>query len=101
VRYRQHRSNLVGANTSLSARVSRFGRLLKGQFWRWTNKNIAGLERNADLLTLDARQTLDLFRRARTGRLPARLLYLRGSGVYRQTVWGNFGLYLAIVIRRI
>jgi hypothetical protein len=101
VRYRQHRGNQVGANTSLGARVRRFGRLLKGQFWRWSNENIAGLERNADLLTEDAIQTLDLFRRARKERLPARLLYLRDSGVYRQTAWGNLGLYLAIIIGRI
>jgi glycosyltransferase involved in cell wall biosynthesis len=101
VRYRQHSGNQVGANTSLAARISRFGRLLKGQFWRWSSENIAGLERNADLLTEDARQALDLFRRARKSRFPARLLYLRGSGVYRQTAWGSFGLYLAIVIGRI
>jgi glycosyltransferase involved in cell wall biosynthesis len=101
VRYRQHRGNQVGANTSLGARFSRFGRLLKGQFWRWSSENVAGLERNTDLLTEDSRQTLDLFCRARERRLPARLLYLRDSGVYRQTTWGNLGLYLAIIIGRI
>jgi glycosyltransferase involved in cell wall biosynthesis len=101
VRYRQHGSNQVGANTSLGARFGRLRRLIGGQFWRWSEENLSGLEANADLLTPEAVQALALFRAARTAALPGRLLQLARSGVYRQTLSGNVGLYVAAVMRRL
>jgi glycosyltransferase involved in cell wall biosynthesis len=101
VRYRQHGSNQVGANTSLGARLGRLRRLIEGQFWRWSEENLAGLEANADLLTPDAIQSLVRFREARTAALPRRLFQLVRSGVYRQTLTGNIGLYVAALIKRL
>jgi len=101
VRYRQHAANLVGANVSWRARISRLGRLIKGQFAGWTDLNLAGLAVNRDLLTQDAITSLDLFARGRQGNLFQRLAALRQSGVYRQTFAGTLGLYLAFVLGRI
>ncbi|MCA0029719.1 glycosyltransferase family 2 protein [Mesorhizobium sp. B263B2A] len=101
VRYRQHAANLVGANVSWQARVSRLGRLFKGEFAGWTDLNLAGLAVNRDLLTPDAATCLDLFASARRGNLFQRLRALRKSGVYRQTFAGTLGLYLAFVLGRI
>ncbi|RUX92802.1 glycosyltransferase family 2 protein, partial [Mesorhizobium sp. M7A.F.Ca.CA.004.04.1.1] len=41
------------------------------------------------------------FIRGRSGGLSRRLAGLRQSGVYRQTVSGNIGLYLAFILGRI
>ncbi|MBZ9795695.1 glycosyltransferase family 2 protein [Mesorhizobium sp. ES1-4] len=101
VRYRQHAANLVGANASWQARVSRLGRLFKGHFADWTDLNLAGLAVNRDLLTKDAMACLDLFENGRQGTLFQRLRALRESGVYRQTFAGTLGLYLAFVLSRI
>jgi glycosyltransferase involved in cell wall biosynthesis len=101
VRYRQHGANLVGANASWGARVSRLRHLLKGGFAGWTDENLSGLAANRDLLTSDAAACLDLFIQARTGNVVHRLALLRRSGVYRQTPFGTFGLYLAVVSGRI
>jgi glycosyltransferase involved in cell wall biosynthesis len=101
VRYRQHGSNQVGANTSWQARFSRLGRMIRGQFWEWSSENISGLEANADLLTEEARQTLDRFRKARSAAWPSGIFHLRRSRVYRQTLSGNVGLYLALLIGRL
>ncbi|MER9000727.1 glycosyltransferase family 2 protein [Mesorhizobium australicum] len=101
VRYRQHAANLVGANASWQARISRLGRLFKGQFADWTDLNLAGLAVNRDLLTKDAVACLDLFANSRRGSLFQRLGALRKSGVYRQTFAGTLGLYLAFVLGRI
>ncbi|MER8576895.1 glycosyltransferase family 2 protein [Mesorhizobium sp. M1409] len=101
VRYRQHAANLVGANVSWRARVSRLGRLFKGEFADWTDLNLEGLVVNRDLLTEDAAQCLDLFTRGRQGGLFRRLAALRKSGVYRQTFSGTLGLYLAFILGRI
>ncbi|TJV40642.1 MAG: glycosyltransferase family 2 protein [Mesorhizobium sp.] len=101
VRYRQHAANLVGANVSWQARVSRLGRLFKGEFAGWTDLNLAGLAVNRDLLTPDAATCLDLFASGRQGSLFQRLRALRKSGVCRQTLAGTLGLYLAFVLGRI
>ena len=101
VRYRQHGANLVGANTSWTARLGRLRRLLHGQFAEWSEMNLAGLERNRDLLTPDAIDTMELFARARGARNPfAAAAGLKRSGVYRQTPQGTLGLWAALVLRR-
>lgn len=101
VRYRQHGANQVGANTSMRARCSRLKRMVRGQFREWSEENLAGLEANVDLLDCEAGQTLARFRNARKAALPMRVLHLARSGVYRQTLSGNVGLYLAILIGRL
>ena len=102
VRYRQHTGNLVGANTSWTARLERLKRLLGGQFAQWSEMNLAGLERNRDLLTPEAIEALTLFARARGERnLFAASASLRRSGVYRQTPQGTLALWAALVLRRL
>ncbi|WP_245468352.1 MULTISPECIES: glycosyltransferase family 2 protein [unclassified Mesorhizobium] len=101
VRYRQHGANLVGANVSWRARFSRLGRLFQGQFATWTDSNLTGLAVNRDLITRDAALCLRLFIRARKGSALRRFSLLGKSGVYRQTLMGTLGLYLAFLWRRI
>jgi hypothetical protein len=86
---------------SWKARVSRLGRLFKGDFADWTDLNLDGLAANRDLLTQDAATCLDLFASGRQGGLLRRLGGLRKSGVYRQTFAGTLGLYLALILGRI
>ncbi|MET3597478.1 glycosyltransferase involved in cell wall biosynthesis [Mesorhizobium shonense] len=101
VRYRQHGANLVGANVSWKARLSRLRRLLKGQFATWTEANLAGLAVNGDLISHDAAACLGLFIKAREGNVFRHFRLLGKCGVYRQTFMGTLGLYLAFLWRRI
>ena len=101
VRYRQHDDNQIGANDTWAARLVRLRKLFAGQFYDWTDTNLAGLDANRDLLTEDALGVIDTFRRARRGFIGSRFVHLRRSGVYRQSIYGNLGLYLAVAIRRI
>ncbi|RWD72585.1 MAG: glycosyltransferase family 2 protein [Mesorhizobium sp.] len=101
VRYRQHAANLVGANVSWKARLSRLGRLFQGQFATWTDTNLRGLAVNRDLIAPDPAFCLRLFIRARKGSTFRRFRLLGKSGVYRQTLMGTLGLYLAFLSRRI
>lgn len=101
VGYRQHGGNLVGENNTWRARMSRLGFLMQGRFKQWNDRNLSGLAACSDLLTDDARRTLELFMRSRKGRLSARLLSLWRSGAYRQTILGEWGLYLACIVGRL
>jgi glycosyltransferase involved in cell wall biosynthesis len=101
VRYRQHGGNQIGANDTWAARMVRLRRLFAGQFYDWTNINLAGLDANRDLLSADALGVIEAFRSARGGSVGARFAHLKRSGVYRQSIYGNLGLCLAIAIGRI
>lgn len=95
VRYRQHAGNLVGSNHGLRARSRRMLAAFSGRFSRWNEDNVAALNTCIDMLTPAARQTLEVFRNARSGPLLDRLSNLRRSGVYRQSKFGQFTLYAA------
>ncbi|MEP9385688.1 glycosyltransferase family 2 protein [Mesorhizobium sp. KR9-304] len=99
VRYRQHAGNLVGANTSWTARLARLKFLLGGGFGRWSDTNLDGLEKNRDLLTPDAAASLELFVRARRSSFFTAMASLRKSGVYRQTPRGTLALWAAVALK--
>jgi glycosyltransferase involved in cell wall biosynthesis len=93
--YRQHPENIVGSNTGMAARLSRYRFLLRGRFAGWMEQNLAGLRRCENLLTEDARSVLADLERVHSGSMPARLAALARSGAYRQSLGANIGLYAA------
>lgn len=101
VDYRQHGSNLVGANSSLNDRLHRIRRMFAGHFQQWNELNLAALNNCRDLLSAENRHTLDTFTNARSAALVPRLRGLRRSGVHRQTTPGNLGLLLAALLGRL
>ena len=98
VHYRQHGGNLVGSNCGWAARITRMRMLFQGRFRHWNAVNIAGLETIRHRLTPENLLIFDEFKTLRSRRLFGRLLSLRRSGVYRQTLLGNLGLLLAAAI---
>lgn len=101
VHYRQHGANLVGSNAGWAARMVRIRMLFQGRFKHWNAINIAGLETIQHRLTDENRLILQAFKALRSRSFPGRLLGLRRSGVYRQTLLGNLGLLIAGVINGI
>ncbi|TKA89435.1 glycosyltransferase family 2 protein [Guyparkeria sp. SB14A] len=95
IQYRQHGSNLIGSNVSMWARFTRVWWLFRNRFRNWNDVNIAALEDARDALSPENRKILELFVRARQSALPLRLMLLRKTGVYRQTLAGSLGLLLA------
>ena len=75
--------------------------MLGGRFRDWNATNITALQRlPAHTITPDNRRgSTCLPRRARG--LPKRLAHLRQSGVYRQTLLGDLGLFAAAVLNRL
>lgn len=101
IRYRQHENNLIGADSSWGARLVRLGQMFKGRFSQWTDRNVEALQRVRVCLTPENRQILDQFSVARKRWLIPRLLGLKSSGVYRQTLFGNLGLLLAALFKKV
>ena len=101
VRYRQHSSNLIGSNNSWAGRFVRAGMLLRGRFSSWSSQNLAALQRIRTHLTPENQRRLDEFTRARDCDFFGRLAGMKRSGVYRQTLFGNLGLVVAIIFKKI
>lgn len=101
VRYRQHDSNLVGMNSSWPARFVRIRKLFQGYFRILNDKHIQELHRLRSILTPENRRILDQFVIARNGSLLPRLIGLKKSGIYRQTLLGNLGLIAAAMFNKI
>ena len=101
VLYRQHGSNIIGANDSPLAKATRMAMLFSGRFRRWITANISALDASSHWLTTEARQTLSTFREARQGTPYSRLRALRRSGVYRQSTRGNLALSFGALIGKL
>ena len=99
--YRQHAGNLVGMNASWQARLKRVCLLMQGDFRSWNDGNIAALRRLQDKLTPENREIFERFAKARDMGLVARLFHLKRCGIYRQTFFGNLGLFVAAFFKKI
>lgn len=101
LKYRQHESNLVGANKSWFARFVRIRGLLQGQLRTWNDTNLKALSEHAHLLTRDNRKILSDFIEARQSSLIKRLFLFKRSGIYRQTLFGNLGLLIGVFLNKV
>lgn len=101
VRYRQHKSNMVGSNITWLSRIKRIQKLWNGRFRQWNDFNIQGLRNVYMMLTPEAKKVLDSFDLGRESSLISRLILLKRSGIYRQTLLGNLGLLAAALFKKL
>ena len=72
----------------------------KGVWKNWNDIQVAALQANASLLTVENRRVLDSFAKARKSNIIPRVTGFYASGVYRQTPLGNAGLLAAALLNR-
>jgi glycosyltransferase involved in cell wall biosynthesis len=101
LQYRQHDENVIGSNSGCIARLRRLNLLFKGRFGEWNELNIRALERMRHRLAPEHQRTLEIFKAARGQWLPQRMLGILRARLYRQTLMGNLGLYLATLLKKI
>lgn len=99
--YRQHGGNLIGSNLGWSARLARVRLLMQGQLRRWIDANMAGIRRIAGSLPVAQQRIFQEFDDSRNGGPLRRLVGLKRSGVYRQTLAGNIGLIVAAFFKKL
>ena len=99
--YRQHPSNVVGANDGWRAAMTRLGMVLRGRYRSWNTANLAALAAAAHRLTPENRALLDSFVAARQSPAPVRLVRLSRLGLYRQTRVGQAGFWIAAALGRV
>jgi glycosyltransferase involved in cell wall biosynthesis len=101
LKYRQHDQNIIGSNIGIRARTERLLAFLNGRVVTWNDVNLERLGRMCDLLTPGNAAVLQNFASARRSPSLKRLILLWKSGVYRQNLVENVGLFIAALLGRI
>ena len=102
VRYRQHKNNIIGQNSSFSEKLKRLYFFLNGRFKKWCDINIENLYKNKKHITKNNLETLYYFDEARRAKNPLNKIrnYLN-SGVYRQSKLDNMVLIIGLLLNKI
>lgn len=101
LKYRQHANNQIGSNISWYSRLLRIRALIQGRFRLWNETNLKALKDNKIFLTVENQLVLNDFIKLRKLPFFKRLYLFKQSGIYRQTVLGNMGLLLGILINKV
>ena len=98
VLYRQHSKNLIGSNTGFKNKIKRFKMVLAGQIHEY---NRSTLEHLSDFNHLSEPNLLTLknFKESLNGSIFKRIFYIIKSGIYRQTIAGQFMLIVNIFVK--
>jgi len=100
--YRQHDRNVIGCGQGWRARVERLNRVFVGGVHRrWSDMNLAALDRVRGRLTAESLGRLERFASSRVRGPVGRLLGVYRAGLYRQTWQGNVALFFAALLGRI
>jgi len=75
--------------------------MLKGSHREWNSTNIAALNSLSPRLTAASSSSLRRFEQARNASLITRIKLMVTSRFYRQTLFGNLGLVVAVLTKRI
>lgn len=101
VLYRQHSSNVIGANNSLKSIFKRFTYLRSGVFQIWNNSNCHNIELNASLFTNENLNIARRFFNFRNGNIFERVRAVLPMVLQRETIIGKFGIFLGALLRKI
>lgn len=99
--YRQHGTNVVGANDGAVARLASLRRMLKGRHRDWSRANLREMQRLRDRLTPENRRLLDEFAALSGPGALARLGAMRRGGFYRQGGLSQAALWIAAALGRV
>lgn len=101
VEYRQHDHNQVGANSTFGARFRRLKMLGSGRFRQWNDQHIAALDGCDHILTPQNQVILEHFKAMRNKKFPKNICHLLKGRFHRQTLAGNLGLLVGVILRKV
>ena len=99
--YRQHENNISGENSSLKAKLARMSLLMDGVFHTWNTVHIGLLKDCIYLLDEKNKKILTQWEQAREKTFISRVIGVFLSGVYRQTLIENIGLWIATIFKKV
>lgn len=101
IKYRQHKNNFIGSNSSLMNRIKRIRNLFHNKLKNLNELNLNSLNKKKYLLTNDNLLTLKTFSELRKKSLFKRFFLFYKSGIYSQKLIGNVGLFVALIFKKL
>jgi glycosyltransferase involved in cell wall biosynthesis len=99
--YRQHGNSIVGENTSFFNKFKRLLKLVDGGFKKWTDSNIKCLQMSEDLLTHNAKESLNILINIRQLNFFKKIKNMKLFRYYRQSSFQNLILKIAFLMNKI
>ena len=99
--YRQHAMNLIGRNDRLFDQLKRLLQLLQGKYRQWNSYNLQCLGFVQNDMTRFNQEVLYRFKKYRELHFISRLTKVFRLYFFRQTLKGQFGLYLGYLLKKI
>lgn len=99
--YRQHAENVIGANVTLSGKMSRIKRMMSGVFRGWNEKNIAVLRIFLDHFDCESKKMLLDFIQLRELRGIRRVMAFCRLGIKRQNKLDDVALLFAVIMNKL
>lgn len=102
IKYRQHHNNLIGANKNIFGKLLTLSNLFKGNNYKIINENLNSLENIFEQLSLESKNTLQYFLKARKAtNIFIRFINIVKSGVFRQKKIDNIIYFIALLLKRV
>lgn len=101
VSYRQHAGNQIGFRLDLVSFFKRGVRFLSGRYRDWNDQTLLVLQAAEEHFDPEARKVIDDFAAVRSAGLWQKILRLRSLPVYRQSRFGNFMLFVGLILGRV
>lgn len=99
--YRQHDTNVIGANDGWAHRSKRLLLNLMGRYHRRSGLNEQSLSSIEKHMTIEAQKTFHEYKLARHAKnWHQRLRHARSAGIFRQRAWENIALYAAVIMKK-
>jgi hypothetical protein len=92
---------LIGSNVGILAKVYRIKMMCRGVLKDWNDLNFKALQSVKHLLTQKNQQILVDIMTARQMSFMPRVLKIKRTGIYRQTLLGNIALLVAAFLNKI
>ena len=101
IKYRQHKNNFMGSNNTFKDKIKRIRKLFQNQLRDWNEINLYSLNKKKYLLTKENSLTLKRFSELRKQSFFKRIFLLYKSGIHRQNLMGNLGIYVALIFKKL
>ena len=102
IKYRVHKKNTIGPNTSIIQRLERFNALLKGKFSSWTDKNLDILlsPKFEDMPERSIRIIMK-FKEIKHEKLMTRFYSFMNLRLYRQTIFSSIAIFIFAMLKKL
>lgn len=102
IKYRQHSNSLIGENITYLSQFRRLSQAFNNRYKNWNTTNLLSLQSASNFLTKKNLTTLNAFKQLKQSpSFTKRIKLLYSTGLYRQSNFETFKLWIACILNKI